>query len=75
MNEFLRTFVRKTILGMIGEVAEYEVRRYALGWFDKGVLIDTDLADIETLLTPAEETGETTEPELSESAPQEAMEG
>ena len=47
MNEFLRTFVRKTILGMIGEVAEYEVRRYALGWFDKGVLLDTDLADIE----------------------------
>ena len=54
MNEFLRTFVRKTILGMIGEVAEYEVRRYALGWFDKGVLLDTDLADIELLLIPEE---------------------
>lgn len=24
MNEFLRTFVKKTILGMIGEVAEAE---------------------------------------------------
>lgn len=72
MNEFLRTFVRKTILGMIGEVAEYEVRRYALGWFDKGVLLDTDLAEIELLLTPAEETGGT---ETSEPGSQEAMEG
>lgn len=72
MNEFLRTFVRKTILGMIGEVAEYEVRRYALGWFDKGVLLDTDLAEIETLLTPVEETGGT---ETSEPGSQEAMEG
>lgn len=72
MNEFLRTFVRKTILGMIGEVAEYEVRRYALGWFDKGVLLDTDLADIELLLTPVEETGGA---ETSEPGSQEAMEG
>ena len=72
MNEFLRTFVRKTILGMIGEVAEYEVRRYALGWFDKGVLLDTDLAETETLLTPVEETGGT---ETSEPGSQEAMEG
>ena len=72
MNEFLRTFVRKTILGMIGEVAKYEVRRYALGWFDKGVLLDTDLADIELLLTPAEETGGTETPEPGS---QEAMEG
>ena len=72
MNEFLRTFVRKTILGMIGEVAEYEVRRYALGWFDKGVLLDTDLADIELLLTPAEEADGT---ETSEPGSQEAMEG
>ena len=72
MNEFLRTFVRKTILGMIGEVAEYEVRRYALGWFDKGVLLDTDLADIELLLPPAEETGGTETPEPGS---QEAMEG
>lgn len=71
-SEKIKSRARKTILGMIGEVAEYEVRRYALGWFDKGVLLDTDLADIELLLTPAEETDGT---ETSEPGSQEAMEG
>lgn len=75
MNEFLRTFVKKTILGMIGAVPEYQVRLYAVGWFEKGVLTEADLAEIELLLTPAEQTEETAEPELSESAPQESMEG
>ena len=70
MNEFLRTFVMKTIKGMIGNVPQYQVRLYAAGWMEKGVLTENDLAEIETLLMPPEETGE---PEISES--QEAMEG
>lgn len=69
MNEFLRTFVMKTIRGMVGNVPEYQVRLYAAGWMEKGVLTETDLAEIETLLTPAEETGGT------EPIPEEKTEG
>ena len=72
MNEFLRTFVMKTIRGMVGNVPEYQVRLYAAGWMEKGVLTESDLAEIELLLTPAEETGGT---ETSEPGSQEAMEG
>ena len=72
MNEFLRTFVMKTIRGMVGNVPEYQVRLYAAGWMEKGVLTETDLAEIETLLTPAEETDGTETPEPGS---QEAMEG
>ena len=69
MNEFLRTFVMKTIRGMVGNAPEYQVRLYAAGWMEKGVLTETDLAEIETLLTPAEETGGT------EPIPEEKTEG
>ena len=69
MNEFLRTFVMKTIRGMVGNVPEYQVRLYAAGWMEKGVLTETDLAEIETLLTPAEETDGT------EPIPEEKSEG
>lgn len=69
MNEFLRTFVMKTIRGMVGNVPEYQVRLYAAGWMEKGVLTETDLAEIETLLTPVEETDGT------EPIPEEKTEG
>ena len=54
---------------MVGNVPEYQVRLYAAGWMEKGVLTETDLAEIETLLTPAEETGGT------EPIPEEKTEG
>ena len=49
MNEFLRTFVMKTIKDMIDRVAEYQVRQYALGWLEKQVLTETDLIEIDTI--------------------------
>ena len=69
MNEFLRTFVMKTIRGMVGNVPEYQVRLYAAGWMEKGVLTESNLAEIELLLTPVEETGGT------EPIPEEKTEG
>lgn len=44
---FLRTFVMDTIHGMIGNEAEYVIRQFALGWFDKNVLKEYDLETIE----------------------------
>lgn len=38
----LRDFIVKTISGMVGREADYKVRQYALGWYDKGVLTDAD---------------------------------
>lgn len=48
MNEFLRNFVMTTILKMIdNNVAEWQVREYALGWYTKGVLTEEDLQTID----------------------------
>ena len=71
MNEFLRNFVMTTILKMIdNNVAEWQVREYALGWYTKGVLTEEDLQTIddkykkvpeETPEEPAEENIESEE--------------
>ena len=42
----LHTFILDTILEMVGKEPEYRVRQYALGWFDKGLLTQDDLARI-----------------------------
>lgn len=48
MNEFLRNFVMKTIMKMIdNNIAEWQVREYALGWYTKGVLTEEDLIEID----------------------------
>ena len=55
MNEFLRKFVMDTIRKMInGNVDEWQVRQYALGWFEKSVLTQNDLMEIETLYAEKE---------------------
>lgn len=43
----LHDFVMKTILGMVGKEPEYKVREYALGWYQKSVLTDEDMAIID----------------------------
>lgn len=48
MNEFLRNFVMKTLNKMIdNNIAEWQVREYALGWYAKGVLTEEDLQEID----------------------------
>ena len=48
MNEFLRNFVMKTIIKMIdNNIAEWQVREYALGWYSKGVITEEDLEEID----------------------------
>ena len=55
MNEFLRNFVMNTIKKMIAsDVDEWQVRQYALGWFEKSVLTQNDLIEIETLYAEKE---------------------
>lgn len=42
----LKEFVKKGLLNAIGKMADYQVILNAMGWFDKGVLTEDDLAEI-----------------------------
>lgn len=43
----MHNFVLETILGMVGKEPEYKVRQYALGWLERDVLTEEDLAAVE----------------------------
>ncbi len=50
MNEFLRQFIMTGIRDMIEkEVALYQTYQYASGWYEKGVLMQRDLEEIERM--------------------------
>ena len=42
----LREFIKKGLLEAIGSMADYQIILNAAGWFDKGVLTENDLAEI-----------------------------
>ena len=44
----LSEFVKKGLLSAIGKMADYQVILNAMGWFEKGVLSEDDLAEIDT---------------------------
>ena len=64
----LREFVMKTIKGMIGNEPDYKVRKYALGWYEKEVITEEDMVEIEMLIEAQyvveEEVTEETETEV-----------
>lgn len=50
MNEFLRQFIMTGIRDMIEkEVALYQTYQYASGWYEKRVLMQGDLEEIERM--------------------------
>lgn len=44
----LKEFVKKGLLDAVGRLADYQVILNAAGWLEKGVLDETDLAEINT---------------------------
>ena len=44
----LKDFLKKGLLDAVGKMADYQVILNAAGWFEKGVLDEVDLADIQT---------------------------
>lgn len=47
MNKFsLREFVKKGLIEAIGKMADYQIILNAMGWFEKGVLLEEDLEEI-----------------------------
>ena len=42
----LREFLLKGFLDAVGKMADYQIILNATGWYDKGVLLEEDLAEI-----------------------------
>lgn len=42
----LREFIKRGLLDAVGKMADYQVILNATGWYEKGVLIEDDLAEI-----------------------------
>ena len=42
----LRDFIKKGFLSAVGKMADYQVILNATGWYEKGVLVEDDLAEI-----------------------------
>ena len=55
----LRNFVKSGLLSAIGRMNDYQVILNAAAWYEKGVLTEADLADIQSAIdaanAPAEE--------------------
>jgi hypothetical protein len=44
----LAEFIKKGLLDAVGKMADYQVILNAVGWYEKGVLSDIDLSEIQT---------------------------
>ena len=54
----LREFIKKGLLNAVGKMADYQVILNAVGWYEKNVLLEDDLAEIETVIEKQYETTE-----------------
>lgn len=43
---FLRSFIKKGLLEAIGNLPDYQIILNAMGWYEKGVLLEEDLVEI-----------------------------
>lgn len=46
----INDFIMKTLKGMIGNYPDFQVREYALNWYEKGKITEENLSEIETLV-------------------------
>ena len=46
----LRNFIKRGLLDAVGNMADYQVILNATGWYEKGVLLEDDLAEISKLI-------------------------
>ena len=58
----LRNFIKLGLIKAVGNMADYQVILNSAGWFEKGVLLEEDLLEIQSLIearyieeTPIEE--------------------
>ena len=46
----LKDFIKNGLLKAIGKMADYQIILNAAGWFEKGVLIESDLEEIQVAI-------------------------
>ena len=46
----LKEFIKKGFLNAIGKMADYQIVLNAAGWLEKGVLLEEDLAEIQSAI-------------------------
>ena len=46
----LKDYIKKGLLDAIGKMADYQIILNSVGWMEKGVLTEEDLADINTAI-------------------------
>ena len=46
----LKEFVKSGLLKAVGKMADYQVILNAAGWFEKGVLVEADLEEIQATI-------------------------
>ena len=46
----LGSFIKGGLIAAVGKMADYQIILNAAGWFEKGVLTETDLAEIQTVI-------------------------
>ena len=68
----LASFIKSGFIAAVGKMADYQIILNAAGWFEKGVLSESDLAEIQTAIDEknarlaAEEAAKAAESEASE---------
>ena len=63
----LKNFIKKGLLDAVGKMADYQIILNAAGWHEKGVLDETDLAEIQSRIDANSADAELTEEESEES--------
>ena len=46
----LRSFIKGGLIAAVGKMADYQIILNAAGWFEKGVLSESDLAEIQAAI-------------------------
>ena len=57
----LRDFIKSGFVKAVGKMADYQIILNAAGWLEKGVLTETDLAEIQAAIDSQYATEETQE--------------
>ena len=61
----LREFIKKGLISAVGKIADYQVILNATGWYEKNVLQEEDLSEIDTKINAQyENTAEEYETEM-----------
>ena len=63
----LKNFIKKGLLDAVGKMADYQIILNAAGWLEKGVLDESDLAEIQSRIDANSADTELTEEESEES--------